>query len=68
MIIATCRFAMGYLAPGEMFDNMLKLMYFSVYFEGVLNTNSGYFHIKLMMIVCGESATMSGCTVYWTPW
>ena len=41
---------MGYLAPGKMFDNMLELMRFSVYFEGILNTNNGYFHIKIMII------------------
>ena len=39
-------FTMGYSAPGEMFDNMLQLMSFIVYFEGVLNTNNGYLHIK----------------------
>ena len=39
-------FAMGDLAPGEMFDNILQLMRFSVYFEGVLNTSNGYLHIK----------------------
>ena len=37
---------MGDLAPGEMLDNILQLMRFSVYFEGVLNTSNGYFHIK----------------------
>ena len=37
---------MGYLAPVEMFDNMLQLMRFSVYFEGVLNTNNGFFSYK----------------------
>ena len=26
---------MGYLVPGEMFENMLHLMCFSVYFEGI---------------------------------
>ena len=40
---------MGYLAPGKMFDNMLQLMRFRVYFEGVLNSNNGYFHIKIMI-------------------
>ena len=38
----------AYLAPGEMFDNMLRLMRFSVYFEGLLKTN-GYFHIKIVI-------------------
>ena len=32
-----------------MFHNMLQLMRFSVYFKGILNTDSGYFHIKLMI-------------------
>ena len=32
-----------------MFDNMLKLMDFSVYFKGILNTDNGYFHIKIMI-------------------
>ena len=40
---------MGHLAPGERFDNMLQLMRFGVHFEGVLNTNNGYFHIKIMI-------------------
>ena len=38
-------------APGEMFDNMMQLMRFSVYFKGILNTDNGYFHIKLMISV-----------------
>ena len=29
-----------------MFDNMLQLMRFSVYFKGILNADNGYFHIK----------------------
>ena len=37
-------FAMGYLAHGEMFDNTLQLMRFSVYFEGISNVNHGHFH------------------------
>ena len=40
---------MWYLAPDEMFDNMLQLMRFSVYFEGILNTNNGCFPIKIMI-------------------
>ena len=40
---------MGYLAPGEICDNMLQLILFSVYFEGILKTNNGYFNIKIMM-------------------
>ena len=32
------------IASGEMFDNMLQLMRFSVYFKGFLN-----FHIKIMI-------------------
>ena len=29
-----------------MFDNMLQLMDFSVYFKGILNTDNGYFLYK----------------------
>ena len=43
-IIAT-RLPWGTIASGEMFDNMLQLMRFSVYFKGILNTDNGYFHI-----------------------
>ena len=32
-----------------MFDNMLQFMCFSVYFKGILNTDKGYFHIKIMI-------------------
>ena len=28
---------MGYLAPGEIFENMLQLKCFGLYFEGILN-------------------------------
>ena len=28
---------MGYLATGEIFENMLQLKHFSLYFEGILN-------------------------------
>ena len=49
MTIAT-RICHGVLiAPGQMFDNMLKLMDFSVYFKGILNTDNIYFHIKIMI-------------------
>ena len=48
MIIAT-RLPWGTIASGEMFDNMLQLMRFSVYFKGILNTDNGYFHIKIMI-------------------
>ena len=37
------------MGSGEMFDNMLQLMHFSVYFKGILNTDNGYFHIKIMI-------------------
>ena len=28
---------MGHLAPGEIFENMLRLKRFGLYFEGILN-------------------------------
>ena len=49
MTIAT-RMPWGtYSAWPHMFDNMLQLMDFSVYFKGILNTDNGYFHIKIMI-------------------
>ena len=30
-------------------DNMLQLMRFSVYIKGILNTDNGYFHIKIII-------------------
>ena len=41
--------AIGYLAPDEIFENMLQLMRFSVNFERILNTNNDYFHIEIMI-------------------
>ena len=32
-----------------MFDNILQLMRFSVSFKEILNTDNGYFHIKIMI-------------------
>ena len=32
---------MGYLAPGEIFYNMLQLTRFSMYLKGILNKNNG---------------------------
>ena len=43
--------AMGHLARGEIFENMLKLMSFCVYFERIVNTNNDYFHIEIMISV-----------------
>ena len=54
---------MGYLAPGEMFDNMLQLIRFSVYFEGILNTNNGYFHIKIMISVAHMLGGSWACSI-----
>ena len=45
IMIITTRLPWGTIAFGEMFDNMLQLMRFSVYFKGILNTDNGYFHI-----------------------
>ena len=40
---------MGYIGPGEIFENMLQLTRISVYLEGILNINNGYFHIQIMI-------------------
>ena len=39
---------MGYLATGEIFENMLQLKGFGLYFEGVRLEN-GSFHIEIMI-------------------
>ena len=39
---------MGYLSTGEIFENMLQLKGFALYFEEVMNRN-GYFHIEIMI-------------------
>ena len=63
MIIASYTICNGVLtAPGEMFDNMLQLIRFSVYFKGILNTDNGYFHIKLMI----SAAHMLGGSWAWS--
>ena len=54
---------MGYLAPGEMFDSMLQLIRFSVYFEGILNTNNGHFHIKIMISAAHMLAGSWACAL-----
>ena len=40
---------MGYLAPCEIFENMLQLTRFSVYIEGILDMNNGYFYIEIII-------------------
>ena len=40
---------MEYLAPGEMFENMLQFMGFNVYFERILNTNNEYFYLEILI-------------------
>ena len=42
---------MGYLSSGEMLEKMLQLMSFSVYFERILNSNNGYFHIEIKISI-----------------
>ena len=41
---------MGYLAPSEIFENMLQLKRFGLYFERILNLANGYFHIEIMIL------------------
>ena len=42
---------MGYLALGEIFENMLQLKPFRIYLEEILNEYNGYFHIEIMLSV-----------------
>ena len=38
-----------FLAPGEIFENMLQLKHFSLNFERILKLANGYFHIEIMI-------------------
>ena len=40
---------MGYLAPGNIFVNMLQFMRFSVYLDRILNKSKDYFQIEIMI-------------------
>ena len=40
---------MGYLRTGEIFENMLQLKRFSLYFEVIMNIENGYCHIEIMI-------------------
>ena len=39
---------MGYLASGEIFENMILMKHFGLYFEGIL-IETGYFHKEIMI-------------------
>ena len=39
---------MGYLSPGEIFENMLQLQRIGLYFERILNRKYS-FHIEIMI-------------------
>ena len=42
---------MGYLATGEMFENMLQLKRFGLYFEGIMNRKwlLSYMYIEIII-------------------
>ena len=40
---------MGYLATGEMFENMLQLKRFGLYFEGIINRKWLLSYIEIMI-------------------
>ena len=40
---------MLYLAPGEIFENMLQLKHFGLYFERILNSKWLLFYIEIMI-------------------
>ena len=45
-----------------MFDNMLQLMRFSVYFKGILNTDNDYFHIKILISAAHMLGDLWACS------
>ena len=40
---------MGHLAPGEIFENMLRLKRFGLYFKGILNRKWLLSYIEIMI-------------------
>ena len=46
-----------------MFDNMLQLMRFSVYFKGILNTDNAYFHIKILISAAHMLGGLWACSL-----
>ena len=52
---------MGYLAPGEIFENMLQVKRFCVHFERVLNTTN--FHIEIMISVAHIPEDWEPCSI-----
>ena len=55
--------AMGHLAPGEIFENMLRLKRFGLYLVGILNRKWLFFHI--IEIVISAATEMLGGSVDW---
>ena len=41
---------MGYLATGEIFENMLQLKRFGLYFEGIMNRKGLWFDVVLCTV------------------
>ena len=52
---------MGYLAPGEIFENMLPLKRFDLYFEGILNRNV-YFLIEKIISTTEVLGGLGACS------
>ena len=53
---------MGYLATGEIFENMLQLKGFSSYFEGVMNRKWLYFHIEIIISATKMLRSSGACS------
>ena len=53
---------MGYSATGEIFENMLKLKRFGLYFEGIMNRKWLYFHIVIMISVTEMLGGSGACS------
>ena len=57
---------MGYLATGEMFENMLQLKRFGLYFEGIMNRKwlLSYMYIE---IIISATEMLGGSVAYMLP-
>ena len=54
--------AIGYLATGEIFENMLQLKRLGLYFEGIMNKKWLYFHIEIMISATKMLGSSGACS------
>ena len=55
--------ALGYLATGEIFENMLQMKHFGLYFDGIMNRKWLYFHIEIMISAMDMLGGSGACSM-----